>query len=131
MILPCLSIDVTAAQHAISEGLNSQLSAASSGGAAGGAEDGAVLARLRETAGNDACADCGAPGPDWASINQGVVLCLDCSGVHRRLGTHLTKVRSAVLDVREWTPALLALFDALSAPARGGSAAFAFLSVSL
>ncbi len=44
-------------------------------------------------AGNGACADCGAPDPDWASLNLGVLLCIECSGVHRRLGVHISKVQ--------------------------------------
>jgi len=55
-------------------------------------EEEAALPVVREVAGNGACADCGAPAPTWASINLGVTLCLACAGVHRRLGTHLSKV---------------------------------------
>lgn len=47
---------------------------------------------------NRRCADCGAPDPDWVSINLGVVVCIGCSGVHRSLGSHLSKIRSLKLD---------------------------------
>jgi len=49
--------------------------------------------------GNCKCADCGADEPDWVSINLGVLICLQCSGVHRSLGVHISKVRSLTLDV--------------------------------
>ena len=41
---------------------------------------------------NGECADCGAPQPEWVSINLGVFLCIECSGIHRSLGTHISKV---------------------------------------
>ncbi|KAF7120029.1 hypothetical protein RHSIM_Rhsim13G0121000 [Rhododendron simsii] len=50
---------------------------------------------------NRVCADCSAPDPKWASANIGVFICLKCCGVHRSLGTHISKVLSVTLD--EWT----------------------------
>lgn len=47
---------------------------------------------------NQFCADCNQPNPDWASLNIGVLLCIECGGVHRSLGVHLSKVRSLTLD---------------------------------
>lgn len=52
-----------------------------------------VSAVLREISGNDVCAECNAPEPDWASLNLGILLCIECSGVHRNLGVHISKVR--------------------------------------
>ncbi|XP_029127657.1 ADP-ribosylation factor GTPase-activating protein AGD12 [Cajanus cajan] len=50
---------------------------------------------------NQFCADCNAPDPKWASANIGVFLCLKCCGVHRSLGSHISKVLSVTLD--EWS----------------------------
>lgn len=58
----------------------------------------ADLQDLRSVKGNHVCADCGADHPDWISKNLAVLLCKSCSGVHRSLGTHISKVRSATLD---------------------------------
>ncbi|CAN0906102.1 ADP-ribosylation factor GTPase-activating protein AGD1 [Linum grandiflorum] len=68
---------------------------------------------LRRVAGNDRCADCGAPEPDWASLNLAVLICIECSGVHRNLGVHISKVRSLTLDVKAWEPSVLMLFQSL------------------
>lgn len=47
---------------------------------------------LKRIPGNDKCADCGAPDPDWASLNLGILICVECSGIHRNLGVHISKV---------------------------------------
>jgi len=47
---------------------------------------------------NYQCADCTNKKPTWASINFGVFLCIRCSGIHRQLGPHITRVKSAKLD---------------------------------
>lgn len=59
------------------------------------------LEQLLSQSGNKICADCGSPDPKWVSISFGVFICIKCSGVHRSLGVHLTKVLSIKLD--EWT----------------------------
>ena len=69
-----------------------------------------VLAAVRSTAGNNLCADCGAHDPEWASLNLGVTLCIECSGAHRQLGVHISKVRSCVLDVKAWEPSVVEIF---------------------
>ena len=61
--------------------------------------------------GNDVCAECGAREPDWAVINFGILICVECSGVHRSLGTHISRVRSLTLD--RWTPEAVLLLTQL------------------
>ncbi|TYI51473.1 hypothetical protein E1A91_D12G178500v1 [Gossypium mustelinum] len=72
-----------------------------------------VSAVLREISGNDVCAECNAPEPDWASLNLGILLCIECSGVHRNLGVHVSKVRSLTLDVKVWESSIVELFRSL------------------
>ncbi|XP_020588600.1 ADP-ribosylation factor GTPase-activating protein AGD12-like isoform X2 [Phalaenopsis equestris] len=59
------------------------------------------LKELLHKSDNRICADCSAPDPKWASVNIGVFVCVQCCGVHRSLGTHISKVLSVTLD--EWS----------------------------
>ncbi len=61
-----------------------------------------AVAELRAKPENKVCADCAQRDPTWASANLGVFLCLNCSGVHRSLGVHITQVRSITMDA--WFP---------------------------
>ena len=70
----------------------------------------APIVVLSQIPGNDKCAECSMPEPDWASLNLGVMMCLQCSGVHRQLGVQVSKVRSATLDVRAWDRSTLEFF---------------------
>ena len=78
------------------------------------------LDRLRTVPGNHVCADCGAGDPDWASLNLGILLCIECSGVHRQLGVHISKVRSCTLDVKVRSPYVLEVCLRCSFWARAG-----------
>lgn len=77
-----------------------------------------VLLELLKQDANKQCADCGQKGKEmllithnltfifvqgtrWASWNLGVFLCIRCGGLHRRLGTHISRVKSVNLD--KWT----------------------------
>eukprot|EP01103_Thecamoeba_quadrilineata_P016285 TRINITY_DN5400_c0_g1_i1.p1 TRINITY_DN5400_c0_g1~~TRINITY_DN5400_c0_g1_i1.p1 ORF type:complete len:959 (-),score=173.20 TRINITY_DN5400_c0_g1_i1:44-2920(-) len=62
-------------------------------------DDDCALSILRRVPGNFECADCRSKEPEWACINIGILICMECSGVHRSLGTHITKVRSLTLDM--------------------------------
>eukprot|EP01036_Dinobryon_divergens_P026127 gene26127-34739_t len=56
---------------------------------------------------NPFCVDCGTANPEWASLNLCIMMCIDCSGVHRNMGTHVSKVRSIKLD--KWSPVSIEL----------------------
>ena len=79
----------------------------SAGGSGYSSSHAAFVERVRRA--NPRCADCGTPGADWAVINAGVVICIQCSGIHRSLGVHVSKVRSLALD--RWPRALRLLMD--------------------
>ena len=66
-----------------------------------------MVARLHYL--NHVCVDCGAKKPEWASLNLCVLFCIECSGVHRSLGTHISKVRSLTLD--KWSKNSLRLLE--------------------
>lgn len=67
----------------------------------------AILARPE----NRVCADCGARAPRWASVNLGIFVCMECSGTHRSLGTHISTVKSTSLD--KWPEKWIATCSAI------------------
>ncbi|XP_046701782.1 arf-GAP with GTPase, ANK repeat and PH domain-containing protein 1 isoform X2 [Silurus meridionalis] len=70
-----------------------------------------ALQSIRNMRGNSRCVDCEAQNPDWASLNLGALICIECSGIHRNLGTHLSRVRS--LDLDEWPLELIKVMSAI------------------
>ena len=58
-----------------------------------------VINELLKKPENKFCADCKKTSPTWASVNLGVFVCINCSGCHREIGVHITKIRSVNLDV--------------------------------
>ncbi|KAL2199299.1 hypothetical protein P885DRAFT_30914 [Corynascus similis CBS 632.67] len=70
-----------------------------------------LLQMLRENdQGNCWCADCGSSNKvEWVSLNLAIIVCIECSGIHRSLGTHVSKVRSLTLDTTSFTPDIIEL----------------------
>ncbi|KAF3803428.1 Protein csx2 [Colletotrichum gloeosporioides] len=70
-----------------------------------------LLQLLRDNdQGNCWCADCGSGTKvEWVSINLAIIVCIECSGIHRSLGTHISKVRSLTLDINSFTPDIVEL----------------------
>uniref|UniRef100_A0A8C4NG65 ArfGAP with GTPase domain, ankyrin repeat and PH domain 1 n=1 Tax=Eptatretus burgeri TaxID=7764 RepID=A0A8C4NG65_EPTBU len=73
----------------------------------GSQSDASVIQSIHNVKGNAFCVDCSIPNPDWASLNLGALMCIECSGIHRNLGTHLSRVRS--LDLDDWPTELVAV----------------------
>ncbi|KAM5267408.1 arf-GAP with GTPase, ANK repeat and PH domain-containing protein 1 isoform 8-T8 [Hipposideros larvatus] len=70
-----------------------------------------ALQSIRNIRGNSHCVDCETQNPNWASLNLGALMCIECSGIHRNLGTHLSRVRS--LDLDDWPIELIKVMSAI------------------
>ncbi|EDV27819.1 uncharacterized protein TRIADDRAFT_21576, partial [Trichoplax adhaerens] len=71
----------------------------------------AIVRTLRKVNGNFKCVDCRSENPDWASLNLGTLMCIECSGLHRNLGAHISRVRSLTLD--SWPAINLSVMSAI------------------
>ncbi|KAM7101668.1 arf-GAP with Rho-GAP domain, ANK repeat and PH domain-containing protein 3-like [Ciconia maguari] len=72
-----------------------------------------VAEKIWSNKANKYCADCWAQSPDWASINLCVVICKQCAGQHRSLGSNISKVQSLKLDTSVWSNEIVQLFIVL------------------
>ncbi|XP_076235244.1 ARF GTPase-activating protein GIT1 isoform X1 [Calliopsis andreniformis] len=70
------------------------------------------MARPKHRVNTDICADCGALEPGWASLNRAILLCDDCSGIHRSLGRHVSHIKSLHKSV--WHTNLLNMVHTLN-----------------
>uniref|UniRef100_A0A9J8AMA8 ArfGAP with SH3 domain, ankyrin repeat and PH domain 1 n=1 Tax=Cyprinus carpio carpio TaxID=630221 RepID=A0A9J8AMA8_CYPCA len=83
-------------------------------GEQGGGDDGledltkAIIDDVLRMPGNEVCCDCGAPDPKWLSTNLGILTCIECSGIHREMGVHISRIQSMELDKLGTSELLLA-----------------------
>uniref|UniRef100_A0A4W3JXB4 ArfGAP with SH3 domain, ankyrin repeat and PH domain 1a n=1 Tax=Callorhinchus milii TaxID=7868 RepID=A0A4W3JXB4_CALMI len=68
----------------------------------------AIIEDVQRMPGNDICCDCGAPDPTWLSTNLGILTCIECSGIHREMGVHISRIQSLELDKLGTSELLLA-----------------------
>uniref|UniRef100_A0A5F9CGH2 ArfGAP with SH3 domain, ankyrin repeat and PH domain 1 n=1 Tax=Oryctolagus cuniculus TaxID=9986 RepID=A0A5F9CGH2_RABIT len=68
----------------------------------------AIIEDVQRIPGNDVCCDCGSSEPTWLSTNLGILTCIECSGIHREMGVHISRIQSLELDKLGTSELLLA-----------------------
>nr|XP_023024118.1 arfGAP with SH3 domain, ANK repeat and PH domain-containing protein [Leptinotarsa decemlineata] len=59
----------------------------------------AIIKYIQKISGNDRCCDCNSQNDaTWLSTNFGIIVCIECSGIHRDLGVHISRIQSLTLD---------------------------------
>ncbi|XP_051910295.1 arf-GAP with SH3 domain, ANK repeat and PH domain-containing protein 1 isoform X4 [Hippocampus zosterae] len=92
------------------EALNMAFRGEQSSGGEDGLEDltKAIIEDVLRMPGNELCCDCGAADPKWLSTNLGILTCIECSGIHREMGVHISRIQSMELDKLGTSELLLA-----------------------
>ncbi|XP_029005292.1 arf-GAP with SH3 domain, ANK repeat and PH domain-containing protein 1 isoform X6 [Betta splendens] len=92
------------------EALNMAFRGEQSSGGEDGLEDltKAIIEDVLRMPGNEVCCDCGAADPKWLSTNLGILTCIECSGIHREMGVHISRIQSMELDKLGTSELLLA-----------------------
>ncbi|CAN9506400.1 unnamed protein product [Ophioblennius macclurei] len=92
------------------EALNMAFRGEQSSGGEDGLEDltKAIIEDVLRMPGNEICCDCGASDPKWLSTNLGILTCIECSGIHREMGVHISRIQSMELDKLGTSELLLA-----------------------
>ncbi|XP_071963232.1 arf-GAP with SH3 domain, ANK repeat and PH domain-containing protein 2-like isoform X2 [Antedon mediterranea] len=57
-----------------------------------------IVTEITKLPGNHICCDCNSEDPKWLSTNLGILTCIECSGIHREMGVHISRVQSLELD---------------------------------
>ncbi|GAB6028472.1 hypothetical protein CHUAL_002631 [Chamberlinius hualienensis] len=58
-----------------------------------------IIKQVQRLPGNDRCVDCNSANDiTWLSTNLGILTCIECSGIHRDLGVHISRIQSLTLD---------------------------------
>lgn len=60
------------------------------------------LKQLCKRAGSLQCADCTATRPGWTALPHGIHICINCAQIHRRIGRHISQVKSIFSGTYHW-----------------------------